>query len=82
MHIILGASGHVGSAVTEALLDHGEPVTVVTRNPRRAEPFARRGAVAAVADIHDLGAMRDVLRQGRTAFLLMPPADLFDRYRG
>jgi uncharacterized protein YbjT (DUF2867 family) len=75
MHIILGATGRVGSAVAMTLLDQGEPVTVVTRDPRRAEPFTRRGAVAAVADVHDADALRGVLQQGRSAFLLMPPAD-------
>jgi uncharacterized protein YbjT (DUF2867 family) len=75
MHIVLGATGHVGSAVATTLLDKGEPVTVVTRDARRAERFTRRGAVAAVADVYDTGALRAVLRRGRTAFLLMPPAD-------
>ena len=58
-----------------ALLDRGEPVTVVTRDPRRAERFTNRGATAAVADVHDVDELRDVLRRGRSAFLLMPPAD-------
>lgn len=75
MHIIFGATGHVGSAVAQALLERREPVTVVTRDAARAEPFTRRGAVAAVADIHDTEAMRAVLRQGHSALLLMPPAD-------
>jgi uncharacterized protein YbjT (DUF2867 family) len=75
MHIILGATGHVGSVVAMALLDQGEAVTVVTRDARRAEPFTRRGAVAAVADIHDADTLRAVLRRGRSAFLLMPPAE-------
>ena len=30
MHIILGATGHVGSALAEALLAKGQPVTVIT----------------------------------------------------
>lgn len=75
MYIILGATGHVGSAVAMALLSKGEPVTVVTRDPRRAEPFTRRGAAAAVAGVRDADALRAVLRRGRYAFLLMPPAD-------
>jgi uncharacterized protein YbjT (DUF2867 family) len=75
MHVILGATGHVGSAVAMALLDHREPVTVVTRDERRAEPFTRRGAIVAVADVHDTDALRAVLARGRSAFLLMPPAD-------
>ena len=75
MHVVLGATGHVGSAVVSALLDRGEPVTLVTRDAKRAEPFTRRGAVAAVADIHDTPALRAVLQRGHSAFLLMPPAD-------
>jgi uncharacterized protein YbjT (DUF2867 family) len=75
MHIVLGATGHVGSAVTTALLDRGEPVTVVTRQADRAEPFTRRGAAVAVADVGDTAALRAALQRGRRAFLLMPPAD-------
>jgi uncharacterized protein YbjT (DUF2867 family) len=75
MHIVLGATGHVGSAVAMALLDRGEAVAVVTRDARRAEPFTRRGAIAAVADIHDADALRRVLQRGQSAFLVMPPAD-------
>jgi uncharacterized protein YbjT (DUF2867 family) len=75
MHIVLGATGHVGSAVATDLLLRGEPVTVVTRDPRRAESLAGRGATVAVADVRDADALRTVLRRGRNAFLLMPPAD-------
>lgn len=75
MHIVVGGTGHVGSAVATALLDRGEPVTVVTRDPRRAEPLTRRGAVAAAADIQDIDGMRTIFQRGRSAFLLMPPAD-------
>ncbi len=74
MHIILGATGRVGSAVAMALLEQDEPVTVVTRDPLPAEPFTRRGAVAGVTNLHDVNGLRAVLQQGRTAFLLMPPA--------
>ncbi len=74
MHIVLGATGHVGSAVTNTLLDRGEPVTVVTRHAERAEPSRRRGAAVAVADGHDIPALRAVFQRGRSAFLLMPPA--------
>lgn len=75
MYIVLGATGHVGSSVAGALLDRGEPVTAVTRDARRAAPLARRGAAVAVADVRDADALRDVLRRGTRAFLLMPPGD-------
>ncbi len=75
MHVILGATGHVGSAVAAELLDRNEPVTVVTRDRGRAERFEQRGAAVAVADVRDTPGLRAVLQRGRSAFLLMPPAD-------
>ena len=75
MHIILGATGHVGSAVADTLLGQGEPVTAVTRDARRADAPARRGAAVAALDVRDADTLRAVLRRGRRAFLLMPPAD-------
>jgi len=75
MHVILGGTGRVGSAVAGALLDRGEPITIVTRDPRRAEPFARRGAAVVVADVRDPATLESALRRGSRAFLLVPPAD-------
>ncbi|PSN05700.1 NmrA family transcriptional regulator [filamentous cyanobacterium CCT1] len=74
MHIILGGTGNVGSAVARALLKRGEPVLVVTRNPSKAEELCRVGANVAVADVHDTETLREVIRQGRRLFLLNPPA--------
>lgn len=75
MHIILGGTGRVGSATALALLRRGEPVTIVTRDAARAADLAQAGARIAVADIHDTGKLREILRGGTTAFLLNPPAD-------
>lgn len=75
MFIVLGATGHVGSVVTRELLAAGEPVTAVTRDASRAEPLRAQGAAVAVVDVRDADALRAVLRQGRRAFLLNPPAD-------
>jgi uncharacterized protein YbjT (DUF2867 family) len=74
MYVILGATGHVGSATANALIEQGEAVTAVTRNAERADRWARRGATVAVADMRDPDGLRAVLRTGRRAFLLNPPA--------
>jgi uncharacterized protein YbjT (DUF2867 family) len=74
MHIILGGTGHVGSAVAETLLAQGEPVTIVTRNEARAGRLKSLGALVAVADVHDPERLRDVYRRGTSLFLLNPPA--------
>ncbi|MFT8059667.1 NAD(P)H-binding protein, partial [Salmonella enterica subsp. enterica serovar Hadar] len=44
MHIILGATGHVGSALAQALLGRNEPVTVLTRDASKTEALRRKGA--------------------------------------
>lgn len=74
MFVVLGATGHIGSAVADALLDAGEDVTVVTRTPAKAEHWRARGAAIAEADIDDLPSLRAAFRLGRRAFLLNPPA--------
>ena len=44
MHIVLGATGNVGSATVRALLNKGEAVTAVTRNRVHAAILERAGA--------------------------------------
>lgn len=77
MHIIIGGTGHVGSAAARALLRRGEPVTVVTRNAGHAADLREAGAQVAVADVRDVAALRAILRMGTTALLLNPPAAPF-----
>lgn len=74
MFIVLGATGHVGSATAEALLEQGQPVTVVTRDEAKAACFRDLGAEIAQADLHDVETMRSVFRVGKRLFLLNPPA--------
>lgn len=75
MHIILGGTGHVGSATARALLDAGQDVTIVTRVEDHGAALKEAGARVAVADIRDAGALRDIFRTGKRAFILNPPAD-------
>lgn len=74
MYVVLGATGHVGSAVAGELMRAGAPVTAVTRDEEKAARWRARGAQAAVVDVTDVDALRAVFRQGRCAFLLNPPA--------
>ena len=52
MRIFLtGATGYVGSAVTDALLRSGHEVTALVRDPEKAERVSRRGVHAMVGDL-------------------------------
>ena len=75
MHVILGGTGHIGSALAHALLEQGEAVTVVTRTPSKASDLERKGARVATADVNNTEALRNVIGQGERLFLLNPPAD-------
>ncbi len=76
MHVILGGTGHIGSALAAALLAAGEEVLVVTRDPGAAHRWEARGAVAAVLDIHDVDALTAAVRRGRRLFVVNPAADI------
>jgi len=75
MHIILGGTGHLGSAAATALLAQGEPVTIVTRDASRQAEWIARGAEVGVADINDTAALARVIARGRTLYVVNPPAD-------
>lgn len=75
MFIVSGATGHVGSAVVEALLDRGHEVIAITRNGAHADALKKNGAAIAVADLYDVDAMRAVFSRGKRLFLLNPPAE-------
>ena len=76
MYIIMGGRGRVGSATAEALLSHGEQVTIVTRDATRAGAWRMKGAGIAEANVNDVASLRAAFRRGSRAFLLNPLADI------
>lgn len=75
MYIILGGTGHVGSATACELLKRGCDVGIVTRHPASAGDWRARGAEVIEADIADVASVRAAFRRGKRALLLNPPAD-------
>lgn len=76
MHIVMGATGHVGSAVAEALLARGQPVGIVTHDPAHADSWRDTKAEILEADVNDVASLRAAFRRGSRAFILNPPADI------
>lgn len=76
MHIILGATGHIGSVVANRLLEKGEAVTVVTRSEKKRQGWEQKGAKVAVVDVLDTNGLKKVFEGGERLFLLNPPGDL------
>lgn len=74
MFIVMGATGNVGAAVADALLAHGEQVTVLTRHPDGAAAWADKEAIVAKADVNDVASLKEAFSRGTRAFVLNPPA--------
>jgi uncharacterized protein YbjT (DUF2867 family) len=61
MHLIVGASGQAGSAVVQRLLDRGEAVRALSRDPQRLEAARSRGAETVRGDLLEEGWMEVAL---------------------
>ncbi|WP_422082153.1 NmrA family NAD(P)-binding protein [Ulvibacterium sp.] len=72
MNIILGATGQVGSAIVEHLIEKGLPVKAVIRNEEKADWLKGKGAEVIIADYFDLGALKSALKDGKLLFVLTP----------
>jgi len=81
MYTILGATGNIGSVISNALIAKGERVRVVGRNAGRLQPFVQRGAEAFVGDVTDAEVMTRALTGARAAFLMIPPSMTSPDYR-
>lgn len=72
MNIILGASGQVGSAIVDFLIDEGEPVKGVIRDKKKAGKFKEKTAEVSIANYFDAEALKPALKDGDTIFVLTP----------
>jgi uncharacterized protein YbjT (DUF2867 family) len=71
MHLVIGASGNVGREVTRLLVEAGEQVRVLTRNPGRA---AFPDAVEVVrGDLDDTESLESAMKGADRAYSLMRP---------
>jgi len=81
MYTVFGATGHVGTVITKALLEKGEKVRVVGRHGGKLQPFVLKGAESMVADVNDSEAVARALEGARAAFLMIPPSMTSPDYR-
>lgn len=73
MFVVLGATGHTGSAVVETLLAHKQPVRVIVRAADKGTAWKAKGADVAVASLEDVSAMTRALTGANGVYLLVPP---------
>lgn len=73
MYVITGATGRTGSAVTNYLLDHGQPVRVIGRNLKRLIPFVRKGAEAFVSEPTDVTRLTKAFSDAEAVYVMLQP---------
>lgn len=77
MNLVIGASGKAGSRVATRLLERGEPVRAVSRDPSGLAQLERLGAEVVRGDLLDGewmdGALRDIRRLVLASQGLVPP---------
>ncbi|PWV48913.1 NmrA family NAD(P)-binding protein [Chitinophaga sp. S165] len=72
MHVILGASGQVGSGVVTHLIENGESVKGIVRDEKKAAVLEKSGAAVAIADANDLPSLVAAFQDCSTLFALTP----------
>lgn len=73
MYVIIGATGHTGSAAANKLLANGKKVRVVGRNASHLAPFVAKGAEPFAADATDKNAMTKAFAGAQAVYVMLPP---------
>jgi uncharacterized protein YbjT (DUF2867 family) len=82
MYVILGATGHTGSAIAESLLAKGEKVRVIGRSKERLANLSGHGAEAFVGDATDSAFLTQAFGGARAVYFMVPPNPTSSDYRG
>lgn len=70
--VVLGATGTVGSKISEILLSQGHQVTLIARHTEKLEKYRSLGAEIIAGDITDVQTLTDAFRNADSAFILLP----------
>jgi uncharacterized protein YbjT (DUF2867 family) len=73
MYAITGITGRVGGAVARALLEAGQPVRAVLRDPAKAAAWTARGCEVAIATLDDAEALARAFAGATGVFVVPPP---------
>ncbi len=73
MYVVLGATGHTGSAVVETLLNSKQPARVIVRSADKGATWKAKGAEVAVASLDEVPALVNAFRGATGLYLMVPP---------
>lgn len=70
--VVLGATGTVGSKISDILLNQGHQVTLIARHTEKLEKFRSLGAEIIAGDITDIQTLTSAFKNADSAFVLLP----------
>lgn len=70
--VILGATGTIGSKISENLINEGHQVTLIARHTEKLEKYRSLGAEIIAADITDVETLTSAFAIADSAFILLP----------
>ena len=69
--LVIGATGNIGSLVTPMLLERGESVRCMVRNPEKAAALREIGAEVVLGDLNEKDAVASAMEGIDTVFLVL-----------
>ncbi|MEH6680596.1 MAG: NAD(P)H-binding protein [Sediminicola sp.] len=70
--VVIGATGTVGSKISEILLKEGNQVTVMARHSDRLQKFKSMGAEIIIGDVNDVNTLTNAFKNADSAFIILP----------
>jgi uncharacterized protein YbjT (DUF2867 family) len=70
--VVLGATGTVGSKISEILLSQRHQVTLIARHTEKLEKYRSLGAEIVAGDITDVQVLTNAFKNADSAFVLLP----------
>jgi len=71
---VMGATGHIGAALTENLLAKGHEVRALGRDPKKLGALAAKGAKPKSGTFTDAAVLADAFAGSEAAFVMVPPS--------
>ncbi len=81
-YAVMGATGHIGTALTHALLAKGHEVRALGRDAAKLAALAAKGAKTRSAAFDDSKALADAFRGADAVFAMIPPSYAEDDFGG
>ena len=77
--IVTGSLGHISKPLTEALVQKGHSVTVISSKAEKQKNIEALGATAAIGSLEDADFLAKTFAGSDAVYTMVPPANYFDK---